>query len=102
MGQATSAEPTAQLSYKLITSASNSDAKAFILQGTQIKTAINLDFETRNFYSFQVQVSDVVNGRSNRASVVVRITDINDNQPQWVTTQRQYSVSDKTIPGSTI
>jgi len=60
----------------------------------QITTITLLDRETRSSYKFQVFAVDG-GGRSGQASVVLTITDVNDNAPQF--TESSYSI---TIPNS--
>jgi hypothetical protein len=102
---ATSTEPGA-LTYNIVDQANPStDGNSFRIQPTngQIFRRLGFDYESKKFYSFNVIVTNTANQKTDRARVVVRILDINDNQPIFSNLQRNsFDVSEKTIVGSTV
>ena len=102
---ATSNEPSFSLSFRAV-DPNNLDHRAFSLvqngDEVSVRTATTFDYETKRFYSFEVQVTDIENGRPGKALVIVRITDINDNTPVITTVDRIYNITESTLPGSTV
>jgi hypothetical protein len=95
---ATPGEP-GPLSYSIIDQANvNTDGNSFRIEATsgEIFRRLGFDYETKQFYTFKVMVTNTVNSKTDSATVIVRILDINDNTPTFSPLQtsprRQSSV----------
>lgn len=59
----------------------------------QVKLKARLDFETKRYLSFVVTVTDAA-GHISNATVHVNVTDVNDNEPQFITFPSPANVSE--------
>lgn len=76
---ATDADTTDSLTYSI----TGRDASSFTIVGTtgQLRTSAALDFETKNAYTLNVNVSDG-NGGSDSITVRINVTDVTNEDPQ--------------------
>ena len=101
--EADSNEPTAGLVYSIVADSNNLDYQSFAIVNTnEIRNIIEFDYEMKRYYSFEVKVTDSNNGRTNKALVVVMITDVNDNNPVEISGKRIFNISEHTILGQTV
>ena len=101
--EADSNEPTANLQYSIVADSNNLDYQSFTIVNTnEIRNNIGFDYEMKRYYSFEVRVTDTNNGRTNKALVVVMITDINDNNPVEISGKRVFNISEHTMLGQTV
>ena len=102
---ATSASPNALFSYQIIADANHTDYNYFrIIQQNnkaKIQAVKSFDYEVKRYYSFLVEVTDVLNGMKNHALVAVKIIDTNDNYPQ-ILSRMEFNLTENTLPGSTV
>jgi hypothetical protein len=63
--------------YSLVDGEGDDDNAAFIIDGDQLRTAVELDFETKNSYQIRVRSTDS-GGLSVEQMLVVTVTDVNE------------------------
>ncbi|MCL4201429.1 MAG: cadherin repeat domain-containing protein [Pirellulaceae bacterium] len=68
--------------YSLVSGDGDDDNSAFIVDGDQLRTAVELDFETKHTYSIRVQSTDA-GGLSVEQALVVTVIDVNE-QPEGI------------------
>ena len=74
-----------------------------ITQTGQIQLASPLDFESESEYTVVVIATDGgVNPRSTNATIVVTVTDVNDNAPTFLNTPYKASVEEHAVPSTSI
>ena len=102
---ATSASPNALFSYQIIADATRTDYNYFRVipqnNKAKIQPTKSFDYEVKRYYSFLVEVTDVLNGMKNHALVAVKIIDTNDNYPQ-ILSRMEFNLTENTLPGSTV
>ena len=90
-----------QLTYKII---NNVDSTKFFLNSLTglLQSVGAFDYEVKRKFSFEVEVTDSVNLKTNRALVIIHILDNNDNIPLFTKNNYVYNISEATRPGQII
>jgi mRNA-degrading endonuclease HigB of HigAB toxin-antitoxin module len=68
--------------YSLVSGDGDDDNSTFIIDGDQLRTAVELDFETKDTYLIRVQSTDA-GGLSVEQTLVITVTDVNE-QPEGI------------------
>jgi mRNA-degrading endonuclease HigB of HigAB toxin-antitoxin module len=68
--------------YSLVEGDGDDDNAAFIIDGNELRTAVELDFETKDTYLIRVQSTDA-GGLSVEQTLVITVTDVNE-QPEGI------------------
>ena len=63
--------------YSLVSGSGDTDNASFTVDGTSLKTAVSLDYETKNSYSIRLNVNDGANDYAK--SFTITITDVNES-----------------------
>lgn len=97
--------PNGDIRYSL--SSHNSDALRQIFaideQTGEIRVQGNLDFEEATVYEIEVEAKDMGSPTmEEHCSVVVEITDVNDNAPEVILTSFSSSLSEDALPGTVV
>ena len=92
------------LSYAIVPNLPDTNSFQITPSG-EIRTVGGFNYETKNNYTFDVEVTDTYNGRTNRASVYIHIIDLNDEIPAFTSStlsKTSYNITEFTLPGSVI
>jgi len=101
--QAGSSEPTHDsFEYRLVNR--NPDTLSFRIDGRsgEIFSTLPFNYEVRKNYTFDVEVTDSKNQKTNRASVLVLILDENDMAPVFISSPTNINITEFTLVGSTV
>ena len=92
----------APLTYTIINR--NPDTNSFRIDANsgEISNTLPFNYEQRTNYTFDVEVTDTQNLKTNRASVVVIILDVNDVGPGSLSAPTTVNITEFTLVGSTV
>ena len=63
--------------YSLVSGTGSSGNSSFVITGSQLRSAVDFDFETRNVYSIRVRVTDKL-GLSFETAFIINVKDVNE------------------------
>nr|DAA06629.1 TPA_inf: protocadherin gamma c6 isoform [Anolis carolinensis] len=94
-----------QIQYSLSSHNSEALCRIFAIDGTtgEIRVQGNLDFEEANVYEIEVVARDMGSPTmEEHCSIMVEVTDINDNAPEVILTSFSSSLSEDAPPGTVV